>query len=143
MASTGVWFHTRYMRTGSPETPSSETLIDLQIGRTRNSSIASVGRLFANVFHYINSLRHFEPSGNTRPEEAQPFARPFAPCRRVVDETHLIPQPGDAGRRQDRGHDEVERCQVAGAKAAPILSRTDQQGMAGRRLRQGAQVAGD
>src|SRR3954447_5973626 len=38
MASTGVWFHTRYMRTGSPETPSSETLIDLQIGRTRNSS---------------------------------------------------------------------------------------------------------
>src|SRR3954451_23664500 len=37
MASTGVWFHTRYMRTGSPETPSSETLIDLQIGRTRNS----------------------------------------------------------------------------------------------------------
>src|SRR4051794_35561691 len=26
------------MRTGSPETPSSETLIDLQIGRTRNSS---------------------------------------------------------------------------------------------------------
>src|SRR3954470_10826385 len=45
MASTGVWFHTRYMRTGSPETPSSETLIDLQIGRTRNSSQELLSRL--------------------------------------------------------------------------------------------------
>src|SRR4051812_11856049 len=30
MASAGVWLHTRYMRTGSPTTPSSKTFADLQ-----------------------------------------------------------------------------------------------------------------
>src|SRR3954451_13101461 len=67
MASTGVWFHTRYMRTGSPETPSSETLIDLQIGRTRNSSylmhhpgkVISRTELMEHVYD-----RHFDSDSN-------------------------------------------------------------------------------
>src|SRR3954453_13106442 len=50
MASTGVWVQTRYIITGSPETPSSETLIYLQIGRTRNFIIV------------CNQIVNFEPT---------------------------------------------------------------------------------
>src|SRR3954462_7596190 len=50
------------------------------------ADIASAGRLFANVFHYLNSMRHFEPSWKALLEEADPLARPLPPGRRPVDE---------------------------------------------------------